>query len=79
MTALTLEQFAQAMAGVKLTLLQEPPRDLVPDGAVVVWPSCTADYEDQGRHIEALVFEGTQSKSVLVMVSKRVFAVLEGQ
>lgn len=79
MNPLTAVEFVTTLAGAEITLVPEPPRELIPEGAIVVWPSCTADYEDPpGRHIEALVFSGTHGGYVMIMVSKRVYAALGG-
>ena len=79
MTPLTIEEFIGALAGAQVTLVPEPPRELIPEGSIVVWPSCTADYEETpGRHVEALVCPGTHGNYVMVLVSPRVYAALGG-
>ena len=79
MNQLTAEEFVKAIQGTPVRLLPEPPRDLVQPGEVIVWPSFTADYTDQGKHIEAVVYPSVQVENAcLVMVSKRVYAALGG-
>lgn len=80
MTPLTAEEFIRTLSGAKVQLVPEPPKTLLHDGDIVIWPSFTADYEDPpGRHVEALVFQSkTGGSYVMIMVSKRVYEALGG-
>jgi hypothetical protein len=57
-----------------LTLVEEPPTTLVPDGVIVVFPAVSP----LPAGCDALVIEGTQSKSMFVSVSREVFEYLNG-
>lgn len=40
----------------EVTVMSEGPRNLIPDGATLLWPSFVADYTaDDGRHIDSIV------------------------
>ena len=79
MTPLTAEEFIKALAGAPVTLSGSPPKDLLKDGDIFIWPSRISDTEETpGRHIEAVVFTGSQGNYVMVMVSPRIYEALGG-
>jgi len=50
-----------------IQVLEEGPRDLIPAGSTLLWPSFCADYvADDGRHVEAIVQTGEELNVILV-------------
>jgi hypothetical protein len=75
LTFLSAEELLDLLSGADYDLVPSAPTTLVPDGAVLVWPACSPLSIPAGYG--AVVFEGSQVKCLLVIVTPEIYEALK--